>query len=89
LTAPDPGATLVDVLLIDDRPPPPVPPDRPVWEPDLRLCALVLIALGSIVGCFMVEGVATLVLVCAALWSATAAMLRALPYGNGMREHRQ
>jgi hypothetical protein len=80
---------MLDAVLIDTRVPPPTPPERPVWEPDLRTWALVLAAGGSTVGAYETVGFASYVLLCAAIGFGARALTRALPYGDGLREYRQ
>ena len=79
------------MLLIDDRVPPFRPPrdERREWEPDLRTCAWVAVAVLTLVGALMTGGLASFVLLCAALGCGAHAITRALPYGEGLREHRQ
>jgi hypothetical protein len=76
-------------VLIDDRIPPFSEPGRPVWEPDWRVWSWVLAAIATGVGAALTTGLASLVLVCATVALAVEATLRALPYGAGLREHRQ
>jgi hypothetical protein len=76
-------------MLIDTREPPPSEPQRPVWEPDARTSAWTLLAIGTAVACFATGGVASFVLLCCSVGFAAAAISRALPYGSGLREHRQ
>jgi hypothetical protein len=79
------------VLLIDDRVPPFRPPaDEPrVWEPDPRTCAWAAAAVVFAVAGLLSPGFASFVLLCAALACGAHAITRALPYGDGLREHRQ
>jgi hypothetical protein len=77
-------------VLIDDRVPPAFSPhDRPVWEPDWRLCGWFAAAIGVTVGGAVTVGAASYVLLCAAVGLWARALTRALPYGDGLREHRQ
>ena len=76
-------------MLIDDRVPPFRPPERPVWEPDWRLWGWVAAALGVTAAALATSGFASFVLVCAAIGFAARAVTHALPYGEGLREHRQ
>ncbi len=79
-------------MLIDDRVPPFLPPsdgDRRVWEPDPRTTAWVAAALGTGGGAALTGGFVSVVLACAALGCAAHAATRVLPYGEGLREHRQ
>jgi hypothetical protein len=78
-------------VLIDDRVPPFLPPrdERPVWEPDPRTCAWVATTIVLIVGALLVPGIASFVLVCAAMACGAHAITRVLPYGEGLREYRQ
>jgi hypothetical protein len=76
-------------MLIDDRVPPFSAPEQRVWEPDWRLWAWVLAALAAGIGCFASAGLLSFVLLCAALGCGAQAGTRALPYGGGLREHRQ
>jgi hypothetical protein len=79
------------VLLIDDRVPPFRPPadERRVWEPDPRTLAWTAIALVLAVAGILTPGFASFALLCAALAAGAHALTRALPYGEGLREHRQ
>ena len=78
------------MLLIDDRtPPPPIRPERPVWDPDWRIVGWVAAAVVSGVAASMTAGVVSFGLVCATLACAAHAVTLALPYGEGLREHRQ
>jgi hypothetical protein len=78
------------VVLIDDRVPPfRREPERPVWEPNWRVWSWVLAALAAAVGCYLTDGFASFVLLCAAIGFAAQACSRALPYDGGLREHRQ
>jgi hypothetical protein len=76
-------------VLIDDRVPPFSSPDQPVWEPDWRLCGLVVAAVAAGAGSALTEGFIAFVLICACVAFAASALTRALPYGEGLREHRQ
>jgi len=78
-------------MLIDDRVPPFLPPpdERRVWEPNPRTLAWVAATAGTTAGAALTGGVASFVLVCAALGCGAHAITRALPYGEGLREHRQ
>lgn len=78
-------------MLIDDRVPPFLPPpdERPIWEPDPRTCAWVVAAIVLTAAGVVLPGVASFVLLCAALACGAHALTRALPYGEGLREHRQ
>ena len=77
-------------MLIDDRlPPPPARPDQPVWEPDWRVWAWVLASAGAAIGCFLTTGLASFVLLCAAVGCGAHAITQALPYGSGLRDYRQ
>ena len=79
------------MLLIDDRVPPFRPPrdERHVWEPDLRTCAWVAAAVLALGGALLSGGFVSFVLLCAAVACGAHAVTRALPYGEGLREHRQ
>jgi Protein of unknown function (DUF3325) len=79
------------MLLIDDRTPPPPPsrPERPVWDPDWRIVGWVAAAVALGVAASVTAGIASFVLVCATLACAAHAVTLALPYGEGLREHRQ
>jgi hypothetical protein len=78
-------------MLIDDRVPPFLPPrdERPVWNPDWRQCAWVAVTVASGMGAALTDGVGSAVLACVALGCGARACTRALPYGEGLREHRQ
>ena len=78
-------------MLIDDRVPPFLPPhdERPVWEPNPRTLAWVVVATGTGAGAVVTGGFLSAALACAALGCAAHAATRALPYGEGLREHRQ
>ena len=80
-----------DSMLIDDRIPPFLPPpdERPVWEPDPRTSAWVAATLALGAGGLLTAGFLSFVLLCAALACGAHAITRALPYGEGLREHRQ
>ena len=82
------GATL-GAMLIDDRVPPFSEPDQRVWEPDWRQWAWNLAAVAATVACFATEGLTGFVLLCVAVACGCHAISRALPYGGGLREHRQ
>jgi hypothetical protein len=79
------------VLLIDDRVPPFRPPadERRVWEPDSRTLAWTVATIVLAVAGALSPGFASFVLLCAALACGAHAITRALPYGDGLREHRQ
>jgi hypothetical protein len=78
-------------MLIDDRVPPFLPPpgERPVWEPDPRTSAWVAATVALVVGGAVTGGFLSVVLLCAALACGAHAITRVLPYGDGLREHRQ
>ena len=78
-------------MLIDDRVPPFLPPreERPVWEPDPRTLAWTVAAVALAAGGILTPGILSAVLLCAALACGAHALTRALPYGEGLREHRQ
>jgi hypothetical protein len=77
-------------VLIDDRVPPfSAEPGRSVWEPDWRVWSWVLAALAAAAGCWLTAGLASFVLLCAVVGCAAEALSRTLPYGQGLREHRQ
>jgi hypothetical protein len=78
-------------MLIDDRVPPFRPPrhERPVWEPDPRTLAWTVIAIGLAVAGILTPGFGGFVLLCAAIACGAHAVDRWLPYGDGLREHRQ
>lgn len=77
------------MLLIDDHTPPSPQPERRVWEPNLRLGAWVLVAVGTAVACFLTAGLVSLLLAFAAFGSTIHVTAIALPYGNGLRDHHQ
>jgi hypothetical protein len=79
------------VLLIDDRVPPFRPPadERREWEPDPRTLAWSTIAIVLIVAGVATPGFASFALLCAGFACGAHALTRALPYGDGLREHRQ
>jgi hypothetical protein len=79
------------VLLIDDRVPPYRPPadERAVWEPNLRNCAWFAATIALFTAGFLTAGFASFVLLCLALACGAHAITRVLPYGEGLREHRQ
>jgi hypothetical protein len=77
------------VLLIDDRVPPAPREERAVWEPDWRLCGWVAAAVGATAGSVLTGGFVSFLLVCAAIACGAHAATSALPYGYGLREHRQ
>jgi hypothetical protein len=77
-------------VLIDDRVPPPFSrDDRPVWEPDWRLCGWFAAAIAVTVGGAVTAGAGSYLLLCVAVALWARALTRALPYGDGLREHRQ
>ena len=76
-------------MLIDDRLPPPSHPGRPIWEPDWNLCAWIVAAVITTAACFSTEGIASFLLLCAALAFSALAVDRAIPRGGSMREYRQ
>jgi hypothetical protein len=76
-------------VLIDTRQPPPEPGERPVWEPDWRLCAWLAAAIASFVGCSLSTGFTAYVLICVGVTCAAQALSRVLPNPFGMHEHRQ
>jgi hypothetical protein len=77
-------------VLIDDRVPPAFSPhDRPVWDPDWRLCGWFAAAVAASVAGAVTGGWASFVLLCAAVALWATALTRALPHGEGLREHRQ
>ena len=78
-------------MLIDDRVPPFLPPrdERPVWEPDPRTLAWTAVAVSLGAGGVATAGVLSFGLLCGALGCGAHALTRALPYGEGLREHRQ
>jgi hypothetical protein len=77
------------LLLIDTREPPPSQPSRPVWEPDPRTAAWTVLAVAAAIACFSTTGFLSFALLCVALGCGAEAVSRALPYGSGLREHRQ
>ena len=79
------------MLLIDNRVPPFRPPadGRRVWEPDPGTCAWFAVAAALALGGAIVPDLASFVLLCAALACGAHAITRVLPYGEGLREHRQ
>jgi hypothetical protein len=79
----------VMLLLIDTRKPPPSEPSRPVWEPDPRTVAWTVAAVAAAIACFSTAGLLSFALLCIALGCGAEAVSRALPYGSGLREHRQ
>jgi hypothetical protein len=77
-------------VLIDDRIPPPFSPhERPAWEPDWRLCGWFALAIAASVAGALTGGAVSFVLLCAAVAFWARALTQALPYGDGLREHRQ
>ena len=76
-------------MLIDDRVPPFTDPDRRVWEPAWHVWSWVLAAIAAGVATALTGGLASYVLLCATLGCAAEALSRAIPYGSGLREHRQ
>jgi hypothetical protein len=77
------------MLLIDDRPPPPSEPSRPVWEPDWALVAWIVAAVAAGVACFATGGVASFVLLCLTMACAGQVVARVLPHVGGMRDYHQ
>ncbi len=69
--------------------PGPAEPERPPWQPDWRVWRPGAAALAAVAGAAQVEGAAALVLVVLAFGLACRALDAALPYGHGLREHRQ
>lgn len=76
-------------MLIDTSEPRGPDPGRPVWEPDLRLCAWVLAAIGAFVAAALTAGLASYALVCTGVACAAQALARTVPNPGGMHEHRQ
>jgi hypothetical protein len=76
-------------VLIDDRVPPFSEPGRRVWEPDWRVWSWVLAAVAAAVATALSSGLAEYVLLCVTIGCAAEAISRAVPYGGGLREHRQ
>ena len=88
-------------MLIDDRVPPfwdphdgdGEPGDRQpaqrVWDPDWRQWGWNLVAAAATIACFSTAGLTSFVLLCVAVACGGHAVARALPYGGGLREHRQ
>jgi hypothetical protein len=77
-------------VLIDDRTPPPRPPDRPVWEPNWPMWGWIAAAVLTFYGATATSGVVTVLLVFASVACAAQAATRGMPYdGDGMRGHRQ
>jgi hypothetical protein len=76
-------------VLIDDRVPPFSGAQQPVWEPNWHLCAWIFAAVAFTAAAAMTAGLASFVLLCVAVacWARSATI--ALPYGDGLREHRQ
>jgi hypothetical protein len=64
-------------------------PQRREWAPDWRAWGPGLGAFAALVAAGMVHGVAGLVLVVLAFALAFRAIETALPYGSGLREHKQ
>jgi hypothetical protein len=77
------------VFLIDDRLWRPDPQEGPVWEPNWRVWRWVLGALVMSAGGFVTSGFVSYVCVVLAFACALCAFDRALPYKDGLREHRQ
>ena len=77
------------MLLIDDRPSPPPPPDRPVWDPDWRTVGWVAATIAAGIASDATQGLTAFVLLCVAVACAGHAINRALPWGDGLREYRQ
>jgi hypothetical protein len=77
------------MLLIDDRPPPPAPEERPAWEPNWHVVAWIAVA--AVVGfaSFSAHGVVGAALMTAAFGALCRAFSVALPYGGGLTEWRQ
>jgi hypothetical protein len=76
-------------MLIDTSQPPPSRPERPVWEPDPRLCVWVLGTIGAFVAASLTAGVTSYVLICVGVTCAAQALARTLPNPGGMHDHRQ
>jgi hypothetical protein len=78
------------LLLVDtrDRRPPPGP-ERPPWEPNWPMWAWIAAALATAVAAAGTGGFVAYLLVCATIACACRAVSVALPYGQGLREHRQ
>ena len=76
-------------VLIDDRVPPFREPERRVWEPDWQVWSWILATVAATVATALSSGLVGYVLLCVAIGCAAEAFSRALPYGGGLREHRQ
>jgi len=87
-TAPEPMLLVVPLVAYID-PPAPAEPDRPPWEPDWSVWRPAGAALAAGVAADQVHGAAALVLVLLAFGFACRALDAALPYRQGLREHRQ
>jgi hypothetical protein len=75
------------MLLIDDRPP--SPPERPPWEPNWHVVAWLVAA--GVVGyaALNAHGAIGAGLLVVAFGVLCRALTVALPYGEGLTEHRQ
>ena len=69
--------------------PGPADPDRPPWEPDWAVWRPAGAALAAGFGAGQVHGVAALALILLAFGLGCRALDAALPYRQGLREHRQ
>ena len=69
--------------------PRPEQPEARGWEPDLSVWRPALGAVGAVVIAGVVHGYAGLALVIVAFWLGFRAIDAALPYRQGLREHRQ
>lgn len=67
----------------------PARPERPPWEPDWGVWGPALGAVGAAVAAGETSGAPELALVLVAFGLACRALDRALPYRQGLREHRQ
>ena len=64
-------------------------PERREWEPDLSVWRPALGALAALVAAGSIHGYVGLALVVIAFWLGYRALDAALPYRQGLREHRQ
>lgn len=80
------------LLLIDERPPPPSGPSGPRWRPSRRaveVAARLVLAGTLLAGADVAGGFGGYLASLGGLVAVCSAANRALPYGRGLKEHRQ
>ena len=71
------------------REPRPEQPEARAWEPDWSVWRPALAAIAALLSAGAIHGYAGLALVILAFWLGYRALDAALPYRQGLREHRQ